>query len=357
MIVLIVIVLRQYKSNRRSKDVPSVLPNISIVIPFRNEEDNLESLIKSLTEQQYPGLFEILLIDDHSTDSSVEKIQKSIADCKQNIMVIKTTFNNAISLTSKQQAIHTGIQNAQYEFVVLTDADMQYDSDWLVTLANEIEHRSDLVFGRTAISPNYKGLFSELQAFQLDFLFCIAYTLFHAGITGSCMGNNMLISRSKYLHLGGQKAVGYSIVEDRALFALFKKNQLKCAITIPFVAKAFTYPCTTIAQFYHQMRRWARGGFSVGSILLPIGFLFAFQNICFCLSFFKTLPALSINIVVINFLITWFFTAICFRSIKSKVNVLLFPVFFLFIMIESAVFIASLLMFPTIKWKGRALHK
>lgn len=171
------------------------------------------------------------------------------------------------------------------------------------------------------------------------------------------MGNNMIISRSKYMETGGQESVGYSIVEDRALFSLFKKNRLKCAIASPFVAKAFTYPCSTATQFYHQMRRWARGGFSIGSLLLPIGFLFAFQNSLFCASFFKILPTDTIIIAVANFLITWFFTAICFRSMKSKVSILLFPLFFLFLIIESIIFVASLLIFPTIKWKGRVLKK
>jgi cellulose synthase/poly-beta-1,6-N-acetylglucosamine synthase-like glycosyltransferase len=353
--ILIAVVLKQYKSNLRSKSIPLVLPNLSIIIPFRNEADNLETLIKSLSKQQYPGLFEILLVDDYSSDTSVEIITKNIINCEQNIVIVKNTFDATINLTSKQQAIHKGIQNAQYEFIVLTDADMHYDTDWLLSLGNEIDNHADLAFGHTAISPHNKGLFAKLQAFQLDFLFSVAYTLFHAGITGSCMGNNMIISRSKYMETGGQKTVGYSIVEDRALFSLFKKNKCKCSITSPFVAKAFTYPCATFTQFYHQMRRWARGGFSIGSILLPIGFLFAFQNSLFCASFFKILHTSTIIITTTNFLITWLFTAICFRSMKSKVSVMLFPLFFLFLIIESVAFIASLLIFPTIKWKGRML--
>jgi cellulose synthase/poly-beta-1,6-N-acetylglucosamine synthase-like glycosyltransferase len=355
--IMIIIVLRQYKPNLQLKIVPLALPNISIVIPFRNEADNLEPLIKSLSKQKYPGLFEILLIDDYSSDTSVEIITKNIINCEQNIVIVNNTFDTTLNLTSKQQAIHKGIQNAQYEFIVLTDADMHYDTDWLLSLGNEIDNQADLAFGHTAISPHSKGLFAKLQAFQLDFLFSVAYTLFHAGITGSCMGNNMIISRSKYMVTGGQKTVGYSIVEDRALFSLFKKNKLKCSITSPFVAKAFTYPCATFTQFYHQIRRWARGGFSIGSILLPIGFLFAFQNSLFCASFFKILSTSTIIITTTNFFITWLFTAICFRSMKSKVNGLIFPLFFLFLVIESIAFIASLLIFPTIEWKGRVLKK
>jgi cellulose synthase/poly-beta-1,6-N-acetylglucosamine synthase-like glycosyltransferase len=356
-VVLIGIVFKQYKTNQKLKEIPLVLPNLSIVIPFRNEAEHLESLIKSLSQQQYPGFFEIVFVDDHSSDSSVEIIKKNIGICQQNIVIVKNTIDTTINLTSKQQAIHTGIQNAQYEFIVLTDADMQYDIDWLVSLGKEINDQTHLAFGHTAINFKTRSLFEKLQAFQLDFLFSVAYSLFHAGITGSCMGNNMIISRSKYLETGGQKSIGYSIVEDRALFSQFKKNRLKCAITSPFVAKAFTYPCTTLTQFYHQMRRWARGGFSIGSVLFPIGILFGFQNTLFCASFFKILSVHTIIIVTTNFFITWFFTAVCFRSMNSKNNILLFPIFFLFLIIESITFIVSLLIFPTITWKGRALKK
>ncbi len=171
------------------------------------------------------------------------------------------------------------------------------------------------------------------------------------------MGNNLLISRTEYISLGGQKTIGYSIVEDRALLALFCKNKKNCTLAIPFVANAFTYPCSTISQFYHQMRRWAKGGFSAGSNLIPIGLLFVFQNITFCLLPFKLFHYSTVVISISNFLLTWIFIIICFCKLKSNVNVFLYPFYFLFLMIESIVFISSIVFYPSLQWKGRSLHK
>ncbi len=360
LIVILIIVVTFYSNtnNTNANDKKELkLPNLSVVIPFKNESENLSQLLLWLNKQKYPGNVELILVNDNSTDDSVEVVKRNLPYCKKTVKIVNNLFNPDAKLTSKQQAIETGIRSAQNEFIVLTDADMCFENDWLFSLAKEAAAGADLVFGHTAIRQDGFNCFTYLQTFQLEFLFSTALALFHTGLTGSCMGNNLLVSRTEYLSLGGQSTIGYTIVEDRALFALFKKNKKKCAHANPFTAKAFTNPCASFSQFYHQMRRWAIGGFSTSFGLLFVGVIFAFQNMVFSLLPLKVFSLHSIIITITNFALTWAFTSICFYKMRSKINALLFPVFFMFMIIESLIFAISLIISPSVKWKGHILRK
>ena len=245
---LIVVLLKQKNNSFHSY---GSLQAISIVIPFRNEENNLKQLIESLNEQKYNGTIELILVNDGSTDNSVNIINTCIKNIKYNAKVIHSQYEPSRMLSSKQQALDLGIQNSQYEWIVLTDADMTFDNLWLSTLISKISVSPDtaLVFGHTSIKYKH-NFFEYFQAFQLEFLFSAAYSFHSAGITGSCMGNNIVISKVHYNKIGGFNKIGYSIVEDRALIAAFKKSKALISFVEPFRPMAFTQPAESWNDFY-----------------------------------------------------------------------------------------------------------
>lgn len=348
---LIFIVLFKKKTIQKNKS----LHPVSIVIPFRNEQDNLPILLHSLKDLNYQGKFEVLLINDGSTDDSVKVINQNLLNIERDIIVLNSSFSPQCNLTSKQQAIDLGICHAKFDWIALTDADMKFDPEWLSSLMENTSEKVDLVFGHTSIVGN-NSLFNLIQKFQLEFLFATAYAFYHAGINGSCMGNNILISKRAYEKSGGQKAIGFNIAEDRALLNLFRKKKMGITSTDPFTPSAFTFPCKEWKQFLLQIKRWAKGGFDWRSNLLPIGLLLSLQNLflffCFTNSFH---PLLSITAVV-NFLLTWLFAIVTFKKIKASQNPLFFPFYYLFLFLESIVFLFSILTSREIEWKGRKLN-
>ncbi|MCC6255359.1 MAG: glycosyltransferase, partial [Ignavibacteriaceae bacterium] len=81
-------------------------PKLSLVIAAKNEESNIDSLIDSLEQQNYPNEnLEIIFIDDNSTDKTAETIQSKISD-KQNYKLI--TANNK-TISGKKGALAIGI--------------------------------------------------------------------------------------------------------------------------------------------------------------------------------------------------------------------------------------------------------
>ena len=104
----------------------------SIIIPFRDEQENLPSLLKTIESLHYPSeMFEIIFINDQSTDSSEEIIKNRIKESHKKIIVLQ---NYHFSGSPKKDAIELGIKNSNYEWILTTDA------DWNTTFIQWCQH-------------------------------------------------------------------------------------------------------------------------------------------------------------------------------------------------------------------------
>ena len=113
----------------------------AIVIPFRNESENLPHLLESLKNLDYPKeLFEIILVDDFSEDDSV----KQIFNWRMENGEFQTTLleNLWISNSPKKDAIARAIPIIKNDWVITTDADCIVNKNWLKTLDNYIKNLS-----------------------------------------------------------------------------------------------------------------------------------------------------------------------------------------------------------------------
>jgi cellulose synthase/poly-beta-1,6-N-acetylglucosamine synthase-like glycosyltransferase len=353
LVFVVLLTISVYKKTITAEINLSNKIGISIIIPFKNEANNLKNLLYYLLKQDYNGPWEIILVNDCSTDNYIEIIKEIPKEIKIPIKIIDSFYDENINLTSKQQALDNGVKHAKYEWCLFTDADMIFEKKWLSYFAANASNDKDMIFGHTTIIG--KDFFSYLQKFQLEFLFAVAYSFHKLGISSSCMGNNLMIKKDSYIKLGGQKAIGYSIVEDRDLYNTFRKNKFIIEPVFPFSPLAATLPCSSINQFYHQMLRWARGGFRLSSNLLYIGILFGIQNFAFLFSLFGMLPYGITLICFVNFIATIFFLHSVFNKISSTSTAFFFPIYYLFLLIETIIFLISFVITPQIKWKNKKL--
>jgi cellulose synthase/poly-beta-1,6-N-acetylglucosamine synthase-like glycosyltransferase len=326
---------------------------ISLIIPFNNEAHNLSALLASLSRQEYAGPWEVLLVNDGSCDNYREAAGPFLNSFPARLRIVDSVFDKSVCLTSKQQALDKGVSDAGFEWCIFSDADMIFENDWLAAFAANAVPGRDLVFGHTTMTG--KGLFNALQRFQLEFLFAAAYSFHAAGIAGSCMGNNLLIRKKAYTGLGGQTKIGYSIVEDRDLYRALRDRRYAVAPANPFLAKAATLPCASLSQFYHQMLRWARGGFSFNSMLLPAGLLLTVQNIALLAALCGLLSSAPMTLSFANFFLTMLYVYCAFRKTGSRESALFFPVYYALMLAETAVLLFSFLITPKVEWKGRKL--
>ncbi len=352
-VVWLVVAIVVYRDPLAHKTAPP--EGISIVIPFRNEASRLGPLLSSLACQRHEGPWEVILVNDGSEDDFEPVLENWTGTFPAALSTVDSDFNPLVKLTSKQQALDKGVSCAQYEWLLFTDADMAFSQEWLRSWGHEARRGIDMVFGHTAISRSSGGPLAFVQRFQLEFLFAAAYAFHAAGIGGSCMGNNILIKKNAYNRVGGQAGIGYSIVEDRDLYAAFRRRKLSIAPQQPFSVTAKTYACDTPGRYYHQMLRWARGGFSLGSPLAWAGLLILLQNIAFAASLAGLLPVPCRILSYVNFLLTTAFVYAGFKKIRSQEHALFFPAYWAWMLVETAVFFLSFAITPRVTWKHRNL--
>jgi len=347
------VIIRTATFSTRIKTKGGVMAAVSIIIPFKNEAPNLSGLLASLSKQDFSYPWEIILVNDNSTDDYKGVLGPWNKRLGNKLRVIDSFFDPALGLTSKQQALDAGVSASSFDCIVFTDADMTFDKSWLSLMAASLAQSNDFIVGRTATLSNKPAPFLAMQRFQLDFLFATAFSFHASGLESSCMGNNIAFRKYIYDEIGGQKGIGHSIVEDRALYLAVKRKRHSIATTDPFDAMAFTLPCSTAGGFFHQMLRWSRGGFSFESSLLPIALLFSFQNCMLALSLSGIFKGSVAILSYVNFCMTILFVFISFSKIKARENMFLFPLFLLFLLCETIVFVASFITTRRVVWKNK----
>ena len=121
------------------------LPRLSVVIPLYKEEDNVERLVDELHAalELYPGEFELVVVDDGSTDRTRELLLESRSNRGDHIMVISHKRN-----LGQTQAMQTGLQAARGDVIAFMDGDLQNDPADIPSMVEKLEtEHLDLLCG------------------------------------------------------------------------------------------------------------------------------------------------------------------------------------------------------------------
>ena len=116
------------------------LPAVSVVVPVFNEEENM-SILQTELQDALAGLdYEIVFVDDGSTDRSAQRIETA-----PNVLILQFEKN-----TGQSGALYAGIRAAQGQTIVMIDSDLQNDPADIPRLLEEISRGADLVCGYRA---------------------------------------------------------------------------------------------------------------------------------------------------------------------------------------------------------------
>lgn len=128
---------------------------LSIVVPVYNEEKTIGKILKKLDDLDLSGVTkEVIIVDDGSKDDTVSVIEKYLNFNKgKSIKLVKHSKNQG-----KGMAVRTGVKSARGDFVVVQDADLEYDPIYLKSLMEPIKNKqSEVVYGtRLQRPPNLK---------------------------------------------------------------------------------------------------------------------------------------------------------------------------------------------------------
>ena len=198
----------------------STPPQVSVIVPARNEEASLKSCLQSLVSQ--PGIpFEIIVVNDHSTDRTTE-----IAASFQTVRVIDAGPLPA-GWTGKNNAVTSGARAARGAWLLFTDADTIHSPGSLVSAVVEAEeHHADLL----SYSPEQIAVtFWEMAVLPVVFAelarqYSPSKVSDPHSAQAAANGQYILITREAYDAVGGHTSVASDILEDVALARAVKAS-------------------------------------------------------------------------------------------------------------------------------------
>ncbi len=205
-------------------------PCVSVLVPARNEERGIEACLTSLLQQDYPD-FEVVVVDDGSTDSTWEIIER-LASRYENLIPLKAPPLPE-GWYGKPHALHHGVQHAKGELLVFTDADPVFKTFALTSAVFTLETRQvDLL---SLMPTSIFGSFWERVVQPIVFAFIVAKTRLqkvnsteHKDAIG--FGAFIMIRRAVYEKIGGHESLRQAILEDIGLAKLAKKEGARCLV-------------------------------------------------------------------------------------------------------------------------------
>jgi cellulose synthase/poly-beta-1,6-N-acetylglucosamine synthase-like glycosyltransferase len=339
--------------------VPST--KISVIIPARNEENNIAACIHSICKQNYPThLFQIIVADDNSTDNTFSIASSIFYEGIEKICLQLAPVDN--NTAPKKRAIETAIGFASGTLIVTTDADCIAPPNWLRNIAAYYQQSKDVFIAAPVKITDNNSLLSKFQA--LDFL-----TM--QGITGAavfkrfhnmCNGANLAYEKKIFYDVGGFKNIDSIASGDDML--LMGKIAKQYPQQLGFIkspeAIVSTSPAGSWKQFFQQRIRWASKAthYNQSKILLVL-LLVYFTNLsmlCVLIAAFWQPMALLVFLVLclLKFLMEVFFVKQIAAFFKQEYLLpwllLLQPLHILYIVV-SGVFGQ----FKSYEWKGRKL--
>ena len=328
--------------------------SFSIVVPFRNEKENLPNLLHSISLLNYPKeLVEVILVDDDSDD------EFRIQNLEFRIQMVK---NIRKSNSPKKDAIETAIQIAKNNWIITTDADCLVQKDWLTTFDQYIqENEVEMVASGVCYVPK-NGFLSAFQ--NLDFLSLQGATIGSFGINQPfmCNGANFAYSKSFFKELNGFQG-NETIASGDDVFLLQKAVSFapkKVGFLLAKESIVATKPVATWSDLFQQRVRWASKSTGYSSKYSKLLAIVVFVgNLAWIVSFLLWLVGLlDQNIfmlfVALKFLIDFILIYKTANFFESKLQYvlassLLYPFFIVSVAVYS--------LFGKYSWKGRNFKK
>ena len=255
-------------------DLPANPPLVSILVPARNEQENIRRCIESLLAQDYPD-FEIIVANDRSTDQTEPMVRQMAAGKSPRLRLINVdTLPDG--WTGKTHALHLAAKQARGEWLVFTDADTYHTPTCLRRSMNHIlRHRVDLfsTVGRMENRTFWEKCLTPLLGIGLMMWYPPTLVNSQRFSLGFANGQFIIIRRAAYDAIGGHEAVCGELLEDIAMGRRAKQFgfQLRLALA-PHLYTTRMYP--SFKQFFLGWSRIMLNGLQKSPLRLGIFIVF-----------------------------------------------------------------------------------
>jgi glycosyltransferase involved in cell wall biosynthesis len=330
---------------------------VSIIIPVRNEAQHILPCLQSLEEQLFNKIhFEVLIVNDHSTDHSLEIINTFIENSYMDIQLF-----SLVEKSTKKEALKLGVNKAKYSIIATTDADCILPKNWLSSISHQMHHDADMLLGPIVFKAHH-GL---LAVFQTLDMFALQGVKFGAlGFKKPILNNaaNLVYSKEAFNTVDGFDDFETPSGDD--IFLLEKFNaahkKIKGLLSKDFVVE--TEPEKTFKDFFNQRLRWSsKAKYYSNKNLLFFSALILLQNFSLFFIYFALLLVenykLSFGILLFA---KWFIDFILLYLVadffdRRRVLLYIIPVQIIYPIYILTIWMASLTM--KFEWKERKFNE
>lgn len=330
------------------KNPPEYKKTCSVVIPARNEQNNILKLITKL-ENQTVKIDEIIIVNDNSNDNT-PKIISELSETYANIKLVNLNAEPPEGWIGKSWAVWKGVQAAQGETMILLDADVEPSEEAVETLLCMHNRHGGLLsvwpYQRFEKIYEHMGLVSNLLI-----VFASNSLGFLGRTPSACFGPVIVTSRTDYLRTGGHEAIKSELLDDIKLARLYLKNNIGIRNYLGGkIIKFRMYP-NGISHLFEGLSKNISLGAAAGSF---IEFLMAFIWFAAMLASVQYLPGIF---SIYRYFLFALMILILSRAIGNYkwYDALLYPAHFIFTLIIFIFSIYKGIFRRKVHWKGREI--
>ena len=245
-IVLLILYAFQIRKFEKGWDVLPIFTaqnkeGVSVVVAARDEAENIEELLKDLSQQTHE-ILEVIVVDDHSADDTAK-----IVESFSNVILLQASHEG------KKAAIAEAVEVAKHSIILATDADCRLSPRWIEKMtAPFVNKQIDLVVGPVAFHEEVND-FEKAQSLEFMSLISSGAGAIGAQQAFMCNGANLAFRKANYEAVDTDKASG----DDVFLLHHAKKNGSEIVFVKEQEAIVLTSPKKDFNSLIQQRKRWA----------------------------------------------------------------------------------------------------
>jgi cellulose synthase/poly-beta-1,6-N-acetylglucosamine synthase-like glycosyltransferase len=258
--IIILINVGIFRLKRFVRSADQLLTTVSIIIPARNEEENIGHCLRDLESQDYPlHLVEVIVVNDHSTDLTEERVSgfaQSHPSMNLRLILTGAPGNNQ---AFKKRSIRSGVDASTGDLIITTDADTWLKSGWISSIVDFYERQDPkMIIGPVAFHEE-TSFFERLQSMEFFGLMAATAGSCNMGFPLMCNGANLAFERKAYLETrDSEDDLRYPSGDDLFLMMKIRKKYGAKSVKYLFAEEAMvsTKAKKTLREFFAQRLRW-----------------------------------------------------------------------------------------------------